>query len=108
MFGTPEQNPNSKMTYGVHEDCWMVGTLGEQQKDGRVSGKDCPRTEHEEPEGPGVFLVVWQCRLAEACMLAQLRLWPQCAGWFLSLVPRKHQFWNDEVDFGSSKSFLCT
>lgn len=66
---TLEQDLNSKLTSWVHEDCLMMATQGEQQKDGRVNGKDPPRTEHEEPEGPGVFLVVWQCGLAEACTL---------------------------------------
>ena len=66
---TLEQDLNSKLTSWVHEDYLMMATQGEQQKDGRVNGKDPPRTEHEEPEGPGVFLVVWQCGLAEACTL---------------------------------------
>lgn len=47
----------------------VAQTQDEQQEGGRVNGKDHPRTEHEEPEGPGVFLVVWQCGLAEACTL---------------------------------------
>lgn len=66
---TLDQDPNSKRTLGVHEDCLMVGTQGEQWEDGRVNGKDPPRTEHEEHEGPGVFLVVWQSGFAEVCTL---------------------------------------
>lgn len=68
-LGTLEQDLDSKLTSGVHEDCWMVGTQGEQREAGKVNGTDLPRTEHEEPAGPGFFLVMWQCGLAEACTL---------------------------------------
>lgn len=72
----PEQDPNSKLTLVVNEDCWMVGTQGEQWKGGRVNGKDPPRTEHEEPESPDFSPVVWQCGLAEAYTLGYLGVWP--------------------------------
>lgn len=65
---TLEQDLNSEFL-GVHEDCLMIETQGEQWEDGRVNGEDPPRTDHEEREGPGVFLVVWQSGLAESCTL---------------------------------------
>lgn len=105
---TLEQDPNSKLISGVHEDCLMVGTQGEQWEGGRVNGKDPPRTEREDPGCPGVFLVVWQCGVAEAGTLEESGIWPQYAGWPLTMVPRRHLFWNDGGDSGSSKSFLCT
>lgn len=55
---TLEQDPNSTLTSGEHEDCLMVGTQGEQWEVGRVNGKDPPMTEHEEHDDPGVFQVV--------------------------------------------------
>lgn len=99
---TQELDPNSKLTSGVHEDCLMVETQG-----GRMNGKDPPRTEHEEPEGPGAFLVVWQCVSVEACTLEYSGIWPQYAGWSLTMVPKRHLFWKDGGDSGSSESFLC-
>lgn len=49
----------------------MVGTQGEHWERGKVNGKDLPMTEHEERDGPGVFPVVWQSGLAEACTLEE-------------------------------------
>lgn len=105
---TQEQDPNSKLTSGVHEDCLMVETQDKQQEGRRKNGKDPPRTEHEEPEGHGAFLVVWQCVLAEACTLEYSGILPQYAGWSLTMAPMRHLFWNDVGDSGSSESFLCT
>lgn len=64
-----EQDPNSKLASGEHEDCLMVGTQGEQWEGERVNGKDLPMTEHEEKDDSGVFQVLWQTELAEACTL---------------------------------------
>lgn len=105
---TQEQDPNSKLTSGVHEDCLMVETQGKQWEGGRKNGKDPPRTEHEEPEGPGAFLVVWQCVSAEACILEYLGIWLQYAGWSLTMAPKRHLFWNNGGDSGSSEFFLGT
>lgn len=104
---TQEQDPHSKLTSGVHEDCLMVETQGKQWEGGRKNGKDPPRTEHEEPEGLGAFLGVWQCVSAEACTLEYSGIWPQYACW-LTMAPKRHLFWNDGGDSGSSEFFLCT